>query len=136
MEYFTKIDIITKISKAIKLYAEIHRVKKYLIRKILVDDTKLEYEAFLLDEKKMFEHSHDFKIGKRLLIDRLGNRKEEYHTRINTWLNMKHKIYVDFKFFSYKLIYKNNNFSPEDLQDLNSLYRELKRLENANTKKK
>ena len=136
MQYLTKIDIITKISKAIRLYAEINRVKKYLVRKVLLDETTLEYEAFFLDEDKMYEHSPDFKISKRLLIDRRGNRKKQYYTYSNTWISTKHKIYADFRFFAYKLINRNDTFSFDDFQELNSLYRELKRLKNASTKKK
>lgn len=136
MEYLKKIDIAAKISKAIKLYAEIHKVKKYLMRKILLDSTTLEYEVFFLNDDKMFEHSQDFKINKRNLIDRRGNRKKEYYTYRDTWLNTKHKIYADFKFFAYKLINRNSDFSPIDLEELNSLYRDLKKLKNENAKKK
>ena len=136
MDHFIKIDIATKISNTIKLYAEMHKVKKYLIRKILLDGASLEYDVFLLDEDKMFQHSMDFKIDKKLLIDRRGNKKKEYYTYCDQWLKTEHEPYTKFKFFILKLINRNDRFAAGDLQELNVLYKELKRLKNANTKKK
>jgi len=135
MEYFTKVDILAKISKAIMLYAEISRVKKYIIAKKLLDENKLDYKVFFLDDDKMFEHSQAFKIFKRLLIDRRGNRKKDYYTYCTDWLNEKHKLYVEFKFFALKLINRNDKFTPQDLTELNMLYRKVKRLKHDRAKK-
>jgi hypothetical protein len=134
MEYSIKVDILNKISKLVLLYATHSRAKKYIIKKKLNDDNI--YEVFFLEENKMFEHSSQFTSNKKFLIDRRGNRKKKYYDAIDSYFKENHVIYYTAKSIAHKLINRTDDFVPEDLELLNSMYRTLKSSERKDAKKK
>lgn len=126
MYYNTKVDILYKISKIIRLYAKQHHVERYLVKKILNDKYNLNYEVLFLNEVKVFEHSKQFKLKKRNIIDRRGNKKKEYYSELDLYLKENHTIYFNCKSIALKLINKNDEFTPMDLQQLNLMFKTLK----------
>lgn len=125
MNYGTKLNIINKISLLISKYTIDRKIDKYIIKKEYRDSDGRRYYGILLDKEKVFKHSQFYREYKKPLFSKRGNKKPEFNIAMNQFFESEHGHYITIEQLSLKVMNNEKNFSKEDFEILNTIYRTL-----------
>jgi hypothetical protein len=118
--------VLDKMSKYVKEYAKKNRVAKYLELKKFKDSNGLIFDGLVLNKSKLFEHTSFFKnYKKEYAMCTRGERTENFYIQLQKWFGRKHLDYMTAEIVMYKLFNDDGNFTKNDLQLFNNLYKRL-----------
>jgi len=129
--------LLDKMSKYITRYAKFKKVAKYLTLRKFKDLNGLTYNGMALEKNKLFKHTSFFKKYKReyKMMTKSGTILPDFYEHQKIWLDKNHFDYMLAEKIMHKLFNDEDNFTKENLEVFNGLYRELVREDRKNSGK-